>query len=90
MASISFNLRSSEEEDIIKLCLDSIASSIHISSRFQMKLERENFVSTLYKFTNLNGYDPITFKNIGAIKLLIKISNDDGNFLGQSWSFVLR
>jgi brefeldin A-inhibited guanine nucleotide-exchange protein len=89
MASLSLNLRNSEDEEIIKLCLDSISYCIHISSRFDMALERENFVSTLYKFTNLSGVNLMQYKNIESTKLLIKIGFDYGNYLGNSWRFVL-
>lgn len=55
-----------------------------------MDLERNTFISSLEKFTSLNSLREIKQKNVGAIRTMITIAQEDGNFLQDSWVHVLK
>ena len=55
-----------------------------------MVLERNAFVGSLSQFTMLKNTSEMKQKNIDAIKTLIQIASENGDFLQDSWTLVLR
>ena len=92
LAAFSMNLEVSQdhEKDIYSLCLEGFRSAIRVSSIFYMETERNAFISSLYQFTLLTNLREMKKKNIEAIKCLIQIAHEDGNYLQSSWTQVLN
>jgi brefeldin A-inhibited guanine nucleotide-exchange protein len=54
-----------------------------------MKIERDAFVSSLLKFTQLGTTRPMQKKHLNAIQAMLQLATHEGNYLGDSWVFVL-
>eukprot|EP01063_Lacrimia_lanifica_P023808 TRINITY_DN3154_c0_g2_i2.p1 TRINITY_DN3154_c0_g2~~TRINITY_DN3154_c0_g2_i2.p1 ORF type:complete len:1721 (+),score=736.83 TRINITY_DN3154_c0_g2_i2:80-5242(+) len=77
--------------DVVKLCLEGMAKSIHICSAFDLRTEREAFLRGLCIMTNTTDKGkPITERNILAIKSLLRVPYTDGDTLSSSWLALLR
>jgi brefeldin A-inhibited guanine nucleotide-exchange protein len=99
-------LKRFEDEKTLELCLNMYNSCIHIAARFELDEEREAFVLSLADFSklskmnvvnnveqlNLNFPPPqiLTQKNLDCMKLLLTISDQEGDYLKQSWQHVLQ
>lgn len=57
---------------------------------YNMATERDTFVLTLAKFTNLTNFKEINEKSIKCIKLLLTLASYHGHLLGSSWYFVIE
>ena len=92
LAAFSMNLEISQDadEEIYSLCLSGFQAAIRVSSIFYLETERNAFVTSLSQFTLLSNFREMKKKNIEAIKCLIKIAHDNGNYLGDSWMQVLH
>ncbi|CAD5207446.1 unnamed protein product [Bursaphelenchus okinawaensis] len=90
-AAFSIGLQSSDEMDIWSRCLDGFRYSIRVSCVFRMKNERNVFVDALKKFTKLatKNLSDMKAKNVEAIKLLITVGDENGDFLDERWLDVL-
>ena len=76
--------------EIIELCIEGLINSIKICGHFSMITERDEFVSSLSKFTGLNAWKEIQVKNILCTKALLLLGQEDGNCLKESWYYVLE
>ena len=92
LAAFSMILEKSQDSDkeIFTLCLEGFRCAIRVSSIFYMETERNAFVSSLSQFTLLSNLREMKLKNLEAIKCLIQIANENGNYLQQSWIQVLN
>jgi brefeldin A-inhibited guanine nucleotide-exchange protein len=54
-----------------------------------MNTERDAFVSSLSKFTQVSALKEIKMKNIECIKALLNLATYEGNYLRNSWYYVL-
>lgn len=63
--------------------------AIKVSGFYKMHTERDAFVSSLSKFTMISTLKEIKLKNIDCVKGLVQLAVYDGNFLGNSWYYVL-
>lgn len=89
LAGLSGPLQSTDDLEIVELCLDGFKSAIRIVCYFDMELERNAFVTTLAKFTFLNNLGEMKTKNMDAIKTLLDVAVTEGNNLRGSWREVL-
>jgi brefeldin A-inhibited guanine nucleotide-exchange protein len=89
LAGLSGPLQETDDNEIVELCLDGFKSAIHIVCFFDLKLQRDAFVTTLTKFTFLNNLGEMKNKNMEAIKTLLDIALTEGNNLKGSWHEVL-
>jgi brefeldin A-inhibited guanine nucleotide-exchange protein len=87
--ALSTPLQSTEDLEIVQLCLEGFKSAIRIVCFFDMSLERDAFVTTLGKFTFLNNLGEMKSKNMEAIKALLDVAVTEGNNLKSSWHEVL-
>jgi brefeldin A-inhibited guanine nucleotide-exchange protein len=78
-----------DDLQIIQLSLEGLEFGIHLSARFDMENERNEFVGALSKLTNLSNAHPMKAKHIDAIKLLLKVAETEGNYLKGAWTHVL-
>jgi brefeldin A-inhibited guanine nucleotide-exchange protein len=63
--------------------------AIKIAGFYSMDTERDAFVSSLSKFTQVSAIKEIKEKNIECIKALLNLATFDGNYLKNSWYYVL-
>lgn len=89
LAAFSVPLDQSDDEVIISLCLEGFRYAIRVTAVMSMKTHRDAFVTSLAKFTSLHSPADIKQKNIDAIKAIITIADEDGNYLQEAWEHVL-
>ncbi|RDX96898.1 Brefeldin A-inhibited guanine nucleotide-exchange protein 2, partial [Mucuna pruriens] len=89
LAAFSVPLDQSDDEVVISLCLEGFRYAIHVTSVMSMKTHRDAFVTSLAKFTSLHSPADIKQKNIDAIKAIVVIADDDGNYLQEAWEHIL-
>ncbi|KAL3814904.1 hypothetical protein ACJIZ3_016172 [Penstemon smallii] len=89
LAAFSVPLDQSDEELVIALCLEGFHSAIHVTAAMSMKTHRDAFVTSLAKFTSLHSPADIKQKNIDAIKAIVTIANEEGNYLQEGWEHIL-
>ncbi|XP_068649734.1 brefeldin A-inhibited guanine nucleotide-exchange protein 2-like [Aristolochia californica] len=89
LAAFSVPLDQSDEEEVISQCLLGFRHAIHITAVMSMKTHRDAFVTSLAKFTSLHSAADIKQKNIDAIKAILKIADEDGNYLQEAWEHIL-
>ena len=83
-------LECSDDARTIAVSLNGFIFAIRISAHSNMSLARDTFINSLAKFTLLGSIKEMTFKNLEAIRTLMKIAVADGEFLGESWGPVLQ
>lgn len=55
-----------------------------------MTTERAAFVSSLAKFTQVSNDKLIKSKNVLVIQKIIELATLQGNYLGESWQFIIE
>lgn len=89
LAVFSVLLEESDDSKITQLCLEGFMHAIKISGFYRMATERDAFVSSLSKFTQISTLKEIKDKNIDCVEGLLQLAIYDGNYLGASWYYVL-
>ncbi|XWS32310.1 hypothetical protein CRYUN_Cryun23aG0148700 [Craigia yunnanensis] len=89
LAAFSVPLDQSDDEVVIALCLEGFRFAIHVTAVMSMKTHRDAFVTSLAKFTSLHSPADIKQKNIDAIKAIVTIADEDGNYLQEAWEHIL-
>ncbi|KAG6728243.1 hypothetical protein I3843_02G144500 [Carya illinoinensis] len=89
LAAFSVPLDQSDDEIVIAMCLEGFRYAIHVTAVMSMKTHRDAFVTSLAKFTSLHSPADIKQKNIDAIKAIVKIADEDGNYLREAWEHIL-
>ncbi|XP_043715522.1 brefeldin A-inhibited guanine nucleotide-exchange protein 2-like [Telopea speciosissima] len=89
LAAFSVPLDQSDDEVVIAQCLEGFRYAIHVTAVMSMKTHRDAFVTSLAKFTSLHSAADIKQKNIEAIKAILIIADEDGNYLQEAWEHIL-
>lgn len=89
LAAFSVPLDQSDDEVVIALCLEGFRYAVHVTAVMSMKTHRDAFVTSLAKFTSLHSPADIKQRNIDAIKAIVTIADEDGNFLQEAWEHIL-
>lgn len=89
LAAFSVPLDQSDDEIITYQCLEGFRYAVHVTSVMCMQTQRDAFVTSLAKFTSLHSAADIRQKNIDAIKAIISIADEDGNYLQEAWEHIL-
>ncbi|CAM8994234.1 unnamed protein product [Rhodiola kirilowii] len=89
LAAFSVPLDQSDDEVIIAQCILGFRHAIHVTAAMSMKTHRDAFVTSLAKFTSLHSPADIKQKNIDAIKAIVTIADEDGNYLQEAWEHIL-
>ena len=87
-AAFSKVLGTTEDMELVHLCLRGFQASIHVLCITGMDKERDIFISSLSKFTVLLSVDEMRQKNVEAVRTLINIAIENGNQLQESWAQV--
>eukprot|EP00397_Hematodinium_sp_SG-2012_P001747 GEMP01001752.1.p1 GENE.GEMP01001752.1~~GEMP01001752.1.p1 ORF type:complete len:1700 (+),score=348.55 GEMP01001752.1:43-5142(+) len=90
LATLSVTVEMNDARNVIVLCVKGFKYCIRLAGMFNMQTERDAFVSSLAKFTNLATIKEIRPRNIECIKALLHVGLYDGNTLGSSWFHVLH
>ncbi|GKU88361.1 hypothetical protein SLEP1_g2637 [Rubroshorea leprosula] len=89
LAAFSVPIEQSDDEVVIALCLEGFRYAIHVTSVMSMKTHRDAFLTSLAKFTSLHSPADIKQRNIDAIKAIVTIADEDGNYLQDAWEHIL-
>ncbi|CAI5476702.1 unnamed protein product, partial [Closterium sp. Yama58-4] len=89
LAAFSVPLETTEEEAVTEQCLEGFRYAVHVTAVIGMQMQRDAFVTSLAKFTSLHSAADIKQKNVDAIKSLLLVAEDDGNYLQDAWEHVL-
>eukprot|EP00899_Mesostigma_viride_P004348 jgi/Mesvir1/13914/Mv16037-RA.1 len=90
LAAFSVPLENSIDPQMVALCLDGFRYTIRLTASQYMTIQRDAFVISLSKFTFLHSASEMRQKNVDAIKILMKVADEDGNYLQGTWVHVLR
>ena len=89
LSALSAPVQDTHNLDTVRLCMEGIKLSIHICCIFDLETPRVAFVTALAKFTNLGNLREMTAKNVEALKTLLDVALNDGNYLKGSWREIL-
>eukprot|EP00850_Spirogloea_muscicola_P003472 SM000014S00260 [mRNA] locus=s14:364320:373142:+ [translate_table: standard] len=89
LAGFSVPLDKSEEEVVTFQCLEGFRHAVHVTSVMCMRMQRDAFLTSLAKFTSLHSAADIKQKNIDAMKAIIAIADEDGDYLQDAWEHIL-
>ncbi|XP_010544658.1 PREDICTED: brefeldin A-inhibited guanine nucleotide-exchange protein 2 [Tarenaya hassleriana] len=89
LVAFSVPLEQSDDETVINLCLEGFHYAIHVTSVMSMKTHRDAFVTSLAKFTSLHSPADIKQRNIEAIKAIVRLADEEGNYLQDAWEHIL-
>ncbi|ODV89409.1 hypothetical protein CANCADRAFT_139370 [Tortispora caseinolytica NRRL Y-17796] len=89
LAGLSGPLQENSNSLIYRECLLGVEAAIDISCYFDISLARISFIGVLAKATNLHDIRSMRPENIDAIKGLLNIAINDGDYLKESWKEVL-
>ncbi|KAL4567153.1 hypothetical protein LXL04_022727 [Taraxacum kok-saghyz] len=89
LVAFSVPLDKSDDVIVITKCLEGFRHAVHVTSAMSMKTHRDAFVTSLAKFTSLHSPADIKQKNIDAIKVIVTIADEDGDYLQEAWEHIL-
>ncbi|XP_020683797.1 brefeldin A-inhibited guanine nucleotide-exchange protein 2 isoform X1 [Dendrobium catenatum] len=89
LAAFSVSIDQSDDLSVLSACIEGFRYAVHVTAAMSMKTQRDAFVTSLAKFTSLHSAADIKQKNIDAIKAIILIADEDGNYLQDAWEHVL-
>jgi len=89
LATFSQFLEHSQEEKVFMTCLEGFRDSIHIACCFTMTTEKDAFITSLAKFTNLSILREMSPKRIASINVLLHVATEEADHLQETWRHVL-
>ncbi|XP_072962214.1 brefeldin A-inhibited guanine nucleotide-exchange protein 1 [Typha angustifolia] len=89
MAAFSVTLDQSDDKAATSQCLQGFRYAVHVTSVMCMQTQRDAFVTSVAKFTYLHCAADMKQKNVDAVKAIISIAIEDGNYLQEAWEHVL-
>ena len=89
LVTFSLILEENNDANIAALCIEGFAHSIKICGFFNMVKERDACVSSFAKFGIVSKDRKLKNKNIMVIQKILELATYQGNYLGESWEFIL-
>ncbi|KAJ4846622.1 Protein big1 [Turnera subulata] len=89
LAAFSVTLDQSEDKLATSQCLQGFRYAVHVTAVMGMQTQRDAFVTSMAKFTNLHCAADMKQKNVDAVKAIISIAIEDGNNLQEAWEHIL-
>ncbi|KAM0852329.1 hypothetical protein ACQ4PT_051816 [Festuca glaucescens] len=89
MAAFSMTLDQCDDKAATSQCLQGFRSAVHVTSVMCMQTQRDAFVTSVAKFTYLHCVADMKQKNVDAVKAIISIAIEDGDYLQEAWEHVL-
>jgi brefeldin A-inhibited guanine nucleotide-exchange protein len=82
--------QSETQAKVVDLCLSGICGGIKLACLFNLETERDAYVTSLSKLTNLSNFHQISGKNMKAIMQLITIGQSLANEMNKSWIHIIK
>ncbi|KAL8540020.1 hypothetical protein ACS0TY_001567 [Phlomoides rotata] len=89
LAAFSVTLDQSDDKEATSQCLQGFRHAVHVTAIMGMQTQRDAFVTTVAKFTYLHCAADMKQKNVDAVKAIISIAIEDGNYLQEAWEHIL-
>ncbi|XP_056854118.1 brefeldin A-inhibited guanine nucleotide-exchange protein 1 isoform X2 [Raphanus sativus] len=89
LAAFSVTLDQSDDRLAAVECLRGFRYVVHVTAVMGMHTQRDAFVNSMAKFTNLHCAGDMKQKNVDAVKAIISIAIEDGNYLQDAWEHIL-
>uniref|UniRef100_A0A2P2LZA0 Uncharacterized protein MANES_03G096700 n=2 Tax=Rhizophora mucronata TaxID=61149 RepID=A0A2P2LZA0_RHIMU len=89
LAAFSVTLDQSDDKLATSQCLQGFRYAVHATSVMGMQTHRDAFVTSVAKFTYLHCAADMKQKNVDAVKAIIAIALEDGNYLQEAWEHIL-
>ncbi|KAG2607303.1 hypothetical protein PVAP13_4NG237500 [Panicum virgatum] len=89
MAAFSVLLDQCDDKAATSQCLKGLRFSVHVTSVMCMQTQRDAFLTSIAKFTSLHSAADMKQKNVDAMKAIISIAIEYGNYLQEAWEHVL-
>uniref|UniRef100_A0A7N0U676 SEC7 domain-containing protein n=1 Tax=Kalanchoe fedtschenkoi TaxID=63787 RepID=A0A7N0U676_KALFE len=89
LAAFSVTLDQSDDRIATSQCLLGFRYAVHVTAVIGMQTQRDAFVTTVAKFTLLHSVADMKQKNVDAVKAMMSIAIEDGNYLQEAWEHVL-
>ncbi|KAK4491498.1 hypothetical protein RD792_002248 [Penstemon davidsonii] len=89
LAAFSVTLDQSDDKEATSQCLQGFRYAAHVTAVMGLQTQRDAFVTTVAKFTYLHCAADMKQKNIDAVKAIITIAIEDGNYLQEAWEHIL-
>ncbi|KAI3447875.1 hypothetical protein Pfo_004540 [Paulownia fortunei] len=89
LAAFSVTLDQSDDKGATSQCLQGFRHAVHVTAMMGMQTQRDAFVTTVAKFTYLHCAADMKQKNVDAVKAIISIAIEDGNYLQEAWEHIL-
>ncbi|KAK4401298.1 Brefeldin A-inhibited guanine nucleotide-exchange protein 4 [Sesamum angolense] len=84
LAAFSVTLGQTDDKEATTQCLQGFRYAVHVTAGIGMQTQRDAFVTTVAKFTYLHCAADMKQKNVDAVKAIISIAIEDGNYLSGS------
>ncbi|XP_073119296.1 brefeldin A-inhibited guanine nucleotide-exchange protein 1-like [Henckelia pumila] len=89
LAAFSVTLDQIDDKEATSQCLQGFRHAVHVTAVMGMQTQRDAFVTTVAKFTYLHCAADMKQKNVDAVKAIISIAIEDGNYLQEAWEHIL-
>lgn len=89
LAAYSVTLDQIDDKEATSQCLQGFRHAVHVTAVMGMQTQRDAFVTTVAKFTYLHCAADMKQKNVDAVKAIISIAIEDGNYLQEAWEHIL-
>ncbi|KAG6709062.1 hypothetical protein I3842_06G114200 [Carya illinoinensis] len=89
LAAFSVTLDQSIDRHTTSQCLQGFQHAAHVTAVMGLQTQRDAFVISVAKFTYLHCAADMKQKNVDAVKAIISIAIEDGNFLQEAWEHIL-
>ncbi|PIA25663.1 hypothetical protein AQUCO_10900008v1 [Aquilegia coerulea] len=89
LAAFSMTLDQSDDKVAAFQCLLGFRYAVHVTAVMGMQTQRDAFVTSVAKFTYLHNAADMKQKNVDAMKAIISIAIEDGNYLQEAWEHIL-
>ncbi|XP_019054355.1 PREDICTED: brefeldin A-inhibited guanine nucleotide-exchange protein 1 isoform X2 [Nelumbo nucifera] len=89
LAAFSVTLDQSDDKVATSQCLQGFRHAVHVTAVMGMQTQRDAFVTSVAKFTYLHCAADMKQKNVDAVKAIMSIAIEDGNYLQEAWEHIL-
>ncbi|KAK9286659.1 hypothetical protein L1049_015059 [Liquidambar formosana] len=89
LAAFSVTLDQSDDRVATAQSLQGFRHAVHVTAVMGMQTQRDAFVTSVAKFTFLHCVADMKQKNVDAVKAIISIAIEDGNYLQEAWEHIL-
>ncbi|XP_021846883.1 brefeldin A-inhibited guanine nucleotide-exchange protein 1 isoform X2 [Spinacia oleracea] len=89
LAAFSMTLDQSDDKLATSECLQGFRYAVHVTAVLSMQTQRDAFVTSLAKFTYLHCAADMKQKNVDAMKTIMSIAIENGNYLQEAWEHIL-